>query len=174
MTPELTAIMKKSLKSNRWESFVLPNKQDYTNDAMVSRWVTEKNKWLNVSNKRWLPLACVYVCCLTLRLLCFCRDNPRLVERTAKKMFAEVSQADLSHRVKQSQPDSPSDAPWSSSQGLTAHSSNTTPLRMALSCTMKSGTSHHPPTSELFFDQHEINHYQCTLIHSILAPQNVA
>jgi len=48
MTPELTAIMKKSLKSNRWDSFALPNVQDYTNDAMVARWVTEKNKWLNV------------------------------------------------------------------------------------------------------------------------------
>lgn len=78
MTPELTAIMKKSLKSNRWESFVLPNKQDYTNDAMVSRWVTEKNKWLNVSNKRWLPLACVYVCCLTLRLLCLLQRQPTI------------------------------------------------------------------------------------------------
>jgi len=65
MTPELTAIMKKSLKSNRWESFVLPNKQDYTNDAMVSRWVTEKNKWLNVSKKRWQPSSYVYMCVLS-------------------------------------------------------------------------------------------------------------
>ena len=115
---------------------------------MVSRWVTEKNKWLNVSSsKRWLPW-------LTLDLFCICRDNPQSVEQTAKPTFVEVWQADPSHRVKQSQLDLPSDAPWSSSPGHTAHSSSTTPWRMALSCTMKSGTSLLPLTSDdhLVFD----------------------
>lgn len=81
-------------------------------------------------------------------------DNPQSVEHPAKQTSVEVWQVDPSHRVKQSQPDLPSDAPWSSSPGHTAHSSSTTPLRMALSCTMKSGTSLLPLTSDdhLVFD----------------------
>ena len=46
LTPELRAIMTKSLKSNRWDAINLGPQQSYTNDNMVARWMTEKNKWL--------------------------------------------------------------------------------------------------------------------------------
>ena len=49
MTPQLTEAFKKSLKSNRWESLELGAAANYTNDNMVARWITEKNKWLQVS-----------------------------------------------------------------------------------------------------------------------------
>lgn len=50
MTPQLTAIFKKSLKSNRWDALDLGAKDNYTHDNMVNRWVVEKNKWLQVSS----------------------------------------------------------------------------------------------------------------------------
>ena len=49
MTSELSAIFKKSLKSNRWEKIDLGPAENYTHDNMVARWVVEKNKWLHVS-----------------------------------------------------------------------------------------------------------------------------
>lgn len=45
----MTAMFKKSLKSKRWNKIDLGEAPQYTHDNMVSRWVTEKNKWLNVS-----------------------------------------------------------------------------------------------------------------------------
>ena len=50
MTSELSAIFKKSLKSNRWEKIDLGPAENYTHDNMVARWVVEKNKWLHVSH----------------------------------------------------------------------------------------------------------------------------
>lgn len=47
MTPQMTAMFKKSLKSKRWNKIDLGEAPQYTHDNMVSRWVTEKNKWLN-------------------------------------------------------------------------------------------------------------------------------
>lgn len=50
MTPQAVALFKKSLKSNRWSHINLgPTPEHYTHDKMVARWVTEKNKWLQVS-----------------------------------------------------------------------------------------------------------------------------
>ena len=49
MTPQLQAIFKKSLKSNRWDKINLGTPENYTHDDMVARWVQEKNKWLHVS-----------------------------------------------------------------------------------------------------------------------------
>jgi hypothetical protein len=46
MTPQLTNIFKKSLKSDRWDKIDLGSAADYTHDNMVNRWVVEKNKWL--------------------------------------------------------------------------------------------------------------------------------
>ena len=46
MPENLKAIMKKSLKSNRWDHINLGSNESYTHDNMVARWVTEKNKWL--------------------------------------------------------------------------------------------------------------------------------
>ena len=46
MPAELKAIMKKSLKSNRWDHINLGPNESYTHDNMVARWFVEKNKWL--------------------------------------------------------------------------------------------------------------------------------
>ena len=54
MTPQLQAMFKKSLKSNRWDHINLGPPNQYTHDNMVNRWVVEKNKWLHVS-KHALP-----------------------------------------------------------------------------------------------------------------------
>ena len=50
MPPQLTEMFKNSLKSNRWNKIDLGEAQNYTHDNMVARWVTEKNKWLQVSD----------------------------------------------------------------------------------------------------------------------------
>ena len=49
ISPEMHAIFKRSLKSNRWEAIDLGPPQNYTHDNMVNRWTVEKNKWLHVS-----------------------------------------------------------------------------------------------------------------------------
>ena len=46
MPAQLKELMKKSLKSNRWDAINLGKNSNYTNDNMVGRWVIEKNKWL--------------------------------------------------------------------------------------------------------------------------------
>ncbi len=42
-------ILAKSLKKDRWKPMDLGAPGNYTNQALVNRWTTEKNKWLNVS-----------------------------------------------------------------------------------------------------------------------------
>jgi len=49
MTPQLIAIFKKSLRSDRWDSLDLGPPEHYTHENMVARWFVEKNKWLEVS-----------------------------------------------------------------------------------------------------------------------------
>ena len=51
MTPQMQSIFKKSLKSNRWDKIDLGPNENYTHENMVNRWVTEKNKWLEVSSR---------------------------------------------------------------------------------------------------------------------------
>ena len=50
MPAQLKELMKKSLKSNRWDAINLGKNSNYTNDNMVGRWVIEKNKWLTQRN----------------------------------------------------------------------------------------------------------------------------
>ena len=47
MTPQMQAMFKKSLKSNRWDHINLGPNGAYTHENMVARWVQEKNKWKN-------------------------------------------------------------------------------------------------------------------------------
>ena len=46
MTNQLTAIFKKSLKSNRWNKLDLGAPAEYTHENMINHWVIQKNKWL--------------------------------------------------------------------------------------------------------------------------------
>lgn len=46
MTNQLTAIFKKSLKSNRWNKLDLGAHAEYTHENMINHWVIQKNKWL--------------------------------------------------------------------------------------------------------------------------------
>ena len=46
MTPQMQAMFKKSLKSNRWKKIDLGEPGNYTHENMVNRWNVEKNKWL--------------------------------------------------------------------------------------------------------------------------------
>ena len=48
MTPQLQAMFKKSLKSNRWSHYNAGAPENYTHENMVARWFEEKNKWLHV------------------------------------------------------------------------------------------------------------------------------
>ena len=57
MTPQLQAIFKRSLKSNRWDAINLGPNSAYTNDNMIDRWNTEKNKWLQRQPERDGPNA---------------------------------------------------------------------------------------------------------------------
>ena len=74
LTPELTNIFKKSLKSNRWDHINLGAAAEYTHENMVNRWVQEKNKWLKVSLivSSFSPKTIV---CLTITRL-FLAENP--------------------------------------------------------------------------------------------------
>ena len=49
ITKEIKAMMKKSLKKDRWDGIELHEPSNYTDKNMVDRWTIEKNKWLDVS-----------------------------------------------------------------------------------------------------------------------------
>ena len=44
-------IMRRSLKSNRWDEINLGTPEQYTHDNMVNRWVTERNTWLHLDSQ---------------------------------------------------------------------------------------------------------------------------
>ena len=50
MSDSLAKKFKKSLRGDRWNKMDLGSANKYTNDNIVNRWVTEKDKWTYVSD----------------------------------------------------------------------------------------------------------------------------
>ena len=131
MTSELTAIFKKSLKSNRWNKIDLGPAENYTHDNMVARWVIEKNKWLHVSHNL-MSLINIYF-----------RNN-----RPGRRMCAVVLPAVPFLKVRQSLHGSPSDELWNNCRDPTTPSNSITRWRTLSNSTMKYGMNLLPLMSE--------------------------